>query len=165
LEKETPLKLFKVTVQRMAAMTITLAMIAGCGGNLGASYVRAVAPNDRGTVYVYRPAMHTRSALNFAVTIGDASPTSTGQGILIGMLENNGYIPVSALGPTRITFVYAKKSVDLNVEAGKSYYVRIKAAPNLFDSPENGTIEIVDEGVASPEIAAARIQENTYRGK
>jgi hypothetical protein len=35
----------------------------------------------------------------------------------------------------------------------------------MFDPPENGTIELVDEAAARPEIAEAKIQEHTYRGK
>ena len=149
----------------IVTLTLALAIATGCGGNLGAPYSPVAATNSRGVVYVYRPAKHKGSALNLGVIITDESRTPADQGTMVGFIENNGYVPLTALGKTRITFPYAKKSVDLDVEAGKSYYVRIAVAPGMFDPPENGTIELVDEAAARPEIAEAKIQEHTYRGK
>jgi hypothetical protein len=159
------MNLFKLAVSRLATMTLTLAIVTGCGGNLGVPYVPVAATNNRGFVYVYRPAKHKGSALNLGVIITDEGQTPADQGTVVGFIENNGYVPLTALGKTRITFPYAKKSVDLDVEAGKSYYVRIAVAPGMFDPPENGTIELVAEAAARPEIAEAKIQEHTYRGK
>ena len=51
------------------------------------------------------------------------------------------------------------------ISARHSYYVRTAVAPGMFDPPENGAIELVDEAAARPEIADAKIQEHTYRGK
>ena len=151
-------------VVKLAFVALVVALTTGCG-NLGASYAPAVAPNNRGVVYVYRPAKHRGSAVTLKVTVVDETQTAPGQGTVVGFIENNGYVPLTALGKTRIEYPYAKKSVDLNVEAGKSYYVRLAMAPGMFDPPEMGTIDIVDEAAARPEIAETKIQESTYRGK
>ena len=107
-------------------IALTMAFATGCG-HLGAAYAPAAAPADRGVVYVYRPSQHRGSALNLQVLIADDSQASSGGGTLVGMIENGGYVPVTALGKTRILFPYAKKTVDLNVEAGRSYYVTARS--------------------------------------
>jgi hypothetical protein len=98
------MNLLKLAVSKLATMTLTLAIVTGCGGNLGAPYVPVAAMNNRGVVYVYRPAKHKGSALNLGVIITDEGQTPADQGTVVGFIENNGYVPLSALGKTRITF-------------------------------------------------------------
>jgi hypothetical protein len=149
---------FQFTVSVLA-----IAMATGCGGHLGASYAPAVVPANRGVVYIYRPARHKGSALNLEILAADEGEIAHDHSTVVGYLENEGYIPLTAVGKTRITYPYAKKSVDLDVAAGKSYYVRIAIVGGLFET--GGSIEIVDEAAAKSELADVKIQENTYRGK
>jgi hypothetical protein len=154
---------FKPT--RIAIVTLALALvwITGCG-HLGASYAPAVPSSNRGIVYVYRPAQHRGSAVTVKVMFSDESQPSP-EPRTVGMLENNGYVPLIAIGKTRILFPYANKSVDLNVEAGKSYYVRLATAPGMFDPPQNGTLVPVEEAAARGEIADTKLQEDAYTGR
>lgn len=151
------------TKAAIVVIALTIAFATGCG-HLGAAYAPAAPPANRGVVYVYRPSQHRGSALNLQVLIAGESQASSGGGTVVGMIENGGYVPVTALGKTRILFPYAKKSVDLKVEAGRSYYVRLAAAPSMIDPPEKGTLNVVDEAAAKAEIAETSIQDGTYRG-
>jgi hypothetical protein len=158
------MNLLKFRLVKVAVLALAIALTAGCG-HLGASYAPTAPLNNRGIVYVYRPAQHRGSAVNVKVMIADESQAPSGEGTMVGMIENNGYVPLTAIGKTRILFPYAKKFVDLNVEAGKSYYVRLAMAPGMLDPAENGTLVVVEETAARGEIADTKIQEETYRGK
>jgi hypothetical protein len=114
---------------------------------------------------VYRPAQHAGSAVTFKVIVADEGQTPPDPGTVVDFIEDDGYVPLTAAGKTRITFPYAKKSVELDVEPGKSYYVRVAHAPGMFDPAEAGTLRVVDEATGSREIADTKIEEKTYRGK
>lgn len=152
---------FKLPHAAIVTLALALAWITGCG-NLGAPYTPVAPSSDRGIVYVYRPSQHRGSALNVKVLFSDESQPEPKT---VGMLENNGYVPLSAIGKTRVMFPYADKVVDLNVEAGKSYYVRLAMAPGMFESRQHGTLVQVDEAAARREIADTKLQQDAYTGR
>jgi hypothetical protein len=72
-------------------------------------------------------------------------------------IEDDGYTPIAIAGKLRLTVPVSKTSVSLDVESGKSYFVRFKGFA--------GTIERADEAQGRPEIAETKLQENLWRGK
>jgi hypothetical protein len=137
--------------------------LSGCG-HLGASYVPAAPLQNRGVVYVYRPSRFKGSAINVRLLVADGQQVQAGGSTSIGLIENGGYVPVAALGKTRITYPYVQKTLDLDVLPGNSYYVRVVLNGGLTFQ-QSGGLELVDEATGRTEIASTNIQENTYRGK
>ncbi len=140
------------------ALLLGLSVVVGCGGgHLGEPYTAATAPADRGTVYIYRPHQHRRSAVNFLLTAADAEQIEAKTSTVIGYIEDSGYVPITAVGKLRIAAKQSETSVDLDVEPGKSYFIRFAGA--------EATIAQVDEAKANSELGDTKLQLDLWRGK
>ena len=141
----------------ITVLLLGLSFVVGCGGHLGEPYTAATAPADRGMVYIYRPHQHRRSAVNFLLTASDAAQLATNTATVIGYIEDEGYVPITAVGKLRVTAKQSQTSVDLEVEPGKNYFIRFAG--------HEATIAQVDEAKASSEIGDTKLQLDLWRGK
>ncbi len=139
------------------ALLLGLSFVVGCGGALGPAYTPATATADRGTVYIYRPHQLRRSAVNFLLTASDAGQIDAKTATVIGYIEDNGYVPITAVGKLRVTAKQTQSSVDLDVEPGKNYFIRFAG--------HEATIAQVDEAKAASEIGDTKLQLDLWRGR
>ena len=83
------------------------------------------------------------------------------QGKNVGFIESGGFTPYFAHGPVRFTMPYGSSSVDVDVKAGQTYYVRLE----YLGGDERAKLALVPESEAKGQIADTNRQTNTFTGR
>lgn len=131
-----------------------LALLAGCSATGPAFQEVGAAPQDKATIYVYRPSSLVNS--------GNA-PNLFVNGVDHGQLWNAGYIPVS-LPPGEISVVLQGDrwkwglppiSTKARVEAGKAYYFRMGNSIDFADFTGSGNNESASSRVVTPVLGSS----------
>jgi hypothetical protein len=95
-------------------------------------------PEGKALVYIYRPGSMSGAAVHYTVNANDEKVSES-------QLRNNSYLVYFAK-PGRYTFwaqANGRREVDLDVEAGKTYYVRGDCCSLTSPSLEKAEKEIV----------------------
>lgn len=158
----TKLRSYAHTLRRtiLCVLLFTSALFsAGCD-HLSHPFTAAQAPSGKGIVYIYRPSKFSGSSGNFMILASTPDERSKGTGKNVGFIESGGYATVFATSKLTLTMPYGNSSVELDIEPGKSYYVRV----DYLGGDERARLVILPESEATPEIAETKYQTNTWTG-
>jgi hypothetical protein len=120
--------------------------LAGCATGPAFQKVESV-PKEKGLVYIYRPSQMGGAALVPMIVVNNYSAVS---------LKNGAYYTYAA-PPGKISIAInhtGRRTVDFDVKAGETYYVRGGMVTMGFGVPY---IELVDAATALPELAETKL--------
>lgn len=126
-----------------AALAISGILAAtGCNGASGPKFSPATSPADRALIYIYRPgAMMGRARVEAICLDGDGKPPEAPR-TCQNVIRNSGYFVLKTTPGQHHVWAWKGKSIDMNVESGKSYYLRFNILGETFDSvPENEALK------------------------
>jgi hypothetical protein len=127
------------------AMVFAAFFITGCASGPKYTPISPVdVPGDKALVYIYRTAIPIGVAVAYEVMAGEQKVVS---------LQNGGYYPC-LVTPGSVEFwamTEAKSSVTLNLEAGKTYYIRGSVTMGFFVG--HPLLEIIPADQAEKEIS------------
>lgn len=142
---------WKTNLCRVLILVAVPCIVASCSAT-GTSFVYATPSSDHGMIYIYRPGKSFGSG---------AAQYVNANGVRIGTLYNNGYIPYEArpgsltlsinIKPNVGTVLFAgamapEELITIPVESHEVYFVRFKLTSS------GSTMELVDNSTGQSEI-------------
>ena len=147
------------TLLQNITLLLAVLMIAACS-NKASTFVAAPQDADQGSiVYIYRPSSSTNFMMSPKVVIDDSEKFKIGSGDYRYVYLPTGQHTVG-LNPTDQYITDA--AVTINVEAGQSYYLRVKTSLK-FEADKMNTRKFWIDAVAEKE-ALAEIGSTEYSG-
>ena len=142
------------TLLQSITLLLAVLMIAACS-NKASTFVAAPLDADQGSiVYIYRPSSSTNFMMSPKVVIDDSEKFNIGSGDYRYV-----YLPTGkhTVGLNSTDQYITDAAVTINVEAGQSYYLRVKTSLK-FEADKMNTrkfwIDVVDEKEALAEIGS-----------